>query len=87
MIGRVTGHSRLSRCSLVPSPDPRWGEVGHAFVALHDIPGTPTADAIRALCRRELAGYKVPKRVTILDGLPRTSTGKLSRAALSERIR
>ena len=65
--------------AVVPAPDARWGEVGHAFIA-----GTGVTDSeqIRAVCRAALAGYKVPKRVTILPELPKGPTGKIARRLL-----
>jgi len=35
-----------------------------------------------AQCARELAGYKKPRRVTLLDALPRTPNGKIDKKAL-----
>lgn len=69
--------------AVVPEPHPRWGEVGHAFVALRAAGADP--EEIRAVCRGALAGYKVPKRVTILPELPKGPTGKIARKALIAR--
>ena len=37
-------------------------------------------------CRERLAGYKVPRRIEIVDELPRSPTGKVLRRALAERL-
>ncbi len=69
--------------AVVPAAHARWGEVGHAFVALVGGGGDP--GQIRSFCRAELAGYKVPKHVTILPELPKGPTGKIARLVLTER--
>lgn len=66
---------------VVGAPDPVRGEVVVAFVK--PVPGsTADAEAIIARCRRELAGYKVPREVRLVDEMPQTATGKLSRKEL-----
>jgi len=62
--------------AVIGVPDERWGEVGKAFVV-------PAAGAdvdparLRALCRAELAAFKVPKHVEAVESLPRNASGKL----------
>jgi acyl-coenzyme A synthetase/AMP-(fatty) acid ligase len=46
-------------------------------------PGMPfDADEVLARCRDELAGYKRPRRLIVVDALPKTATGKVLRAEL-----
>src|ERR1039457_2315208 len=46
-------------------------------------PGVPfNPDAVLARCRAELAGYKRPRRLIVVDTLPKTATGKVIRAEL-----
>lgn len=52
------------------------------FVAPRDA-APADADAIAATCRRELAAYKVPARIEVLERLPMTSGHKIDRAALT----
>ncbi|HEX2049143.1 MAG TPA: AMP-binding protein [Actinomycetota bacterium] len=61
--------------------DEEYGEVLAAFVA-----GSASPDDVVATCQRELASYKVPKRVEIVDELPRTATGKVLKRRLVERL-
>ena len=71
---------------VVRRPDPTWGEVPVAFVVRRD----PTLDAaaLQALCRQQIAGYKVPKEVHFVDdaALPRSTTGKIMRHELEQRL-
>jgi fatty-acyl-CoA synthase len=69
--------------AVVGVPDERWGEVGHAFVALSN--GGPSAQVILDHCRSHLARYKVPKALDILDSLPKGSSGKILKRDLQER--
>ena len=55
-----------------------WGEVGVAFVVCR--PGIILSpDVIMTSCRKHLARYKVPKRIELVDELPKTATGKIRR--------
>jgi long-chain acyl-CoA synthetase len=48
-------------------------------------PGAPPPpDELIAFCRARLAGYKYPRRITIVDELPKSATGKILKAKLRE---
>lgn len=71
--------------AVLGAPDERWGEAITAIVSL--VPGAElTAEAIIAHCRSHLGGYKVPKRVIMLDELPKTGTNKIDKVALREKL-
>lgn len=62
--------------------DPDWGE--RVVAAIVARPGrTPDPAALRDRLRRELAPAKVPKRIVVVDELPRTGTGKVRRVGLA----
>ncbi len=61
--------------------DDRLGERVVAAVELTD-GAALTSEAITERCRSELAGYKVPERVLLVDALPRNAMGKVDRRAL-----
>ncbi len=63
--------------------DDRLGEVVHAWVTGAASHPAPDADDLMDHCRRELAAYKVPRRIGIIDSLPRTAVGKLARNQLA----
>ena len=73
--------------AVVGIPDPEFGESVLAAVQL--VPGADrgpgTVDALLAHARAHLAGFKVPRRVELVDELPRTPTGKLQKGKLRER--
>lgn len=72
--------------AVVPVPDERRGEVGHAFVV--PTHGRCVDDLVlRAALRTRLSGYKIPACIHVMDSLPRTSSGKIDRIALPARSR
>jgi long-chain acyl-CoA synthetase len=63
-------------------PDDRLGEIPVAAVI--PIPGSnATADAIQLAVREHLASYEVPRRITLVQRLPRTDIGKVDRPAVA----
>jgi len=78
-------HPDVLAAAVVARPDPRWGETPCAFVELK--PGANVAEqAIIEHCRSYLARFKVPKSV-VFGELPKTSTGKIQKFLLRERLR
>ena len=75
-------HPAVQAAAVVAKPDEKWGETPCAFIELK--PETQaTADELIAWCRKNLAGYKVPKTIVFTD-LPKTSTGKIQKYRLRE---
>ena len=64
--------------------DEQFGQRLAAFVVLND-GASATPDATEAARPENLANYKVPRDITILDELPRSSTGKIVRRELQAR--
>ena len=62
--------------AVVGVPDPKWGEVGRAYVVLKD-GSNLDGGAILEYCRDRIARYKIPKEVHFLDALPHNATGKI----------
>lgn len=77
-------HASVREVAVVGVPDSYRGETVHAFVSL--MPNVPFVDELSLIeyCRERLAAYKVPKRIWTLDELPKTTTGKIQRAALRQ---
>jgi len=71
----------VRQCAVVGVADERWGEVGHAFVVLVDGSALREAEVV-AFLRKQLAGYKVPKRVSLVDALPMSAAGKILKTEL-----
>jgi O-succinylbenzoic acid--CoA ligase len=75
----LLGHPAIAEAAVVPGPDPRWGQVPVAAVALR----AEAADAeLFAHCRSQLAPFKVPREFHRLEELPRLPAGKIDRRAV-----
>ncbi|MGX9674151.1 class I adenylate-forming enzyme family protein [Mycobacterium sp. HM-7] len=67
--------------AVIGVPDAKWGEVVVAYVAPR--PGTAIdINALQALCALNLAGYKRPTEILILDAIPKNPVGKTDKAPL-----
>lgn len=88
----VAEHPAVRECAVVGVSDERWGEAVHAVVVLRDGPPAGPAgeaaaqEALLSHCRRNLAGYKCPKRFTFVAELPKSHVGKLLRRRLREAL-
>ena len=69
-------------------PDERLGEIMCACI-VPTVPGSTDIDAEMVLAHlrsRDLAVYKLPQRVMLVDELPRTASGKVAKHILRDRI-
>jgi fatty-acyl-CoA synthase len=74
-------HADILDAVVVGVPDEKWGEVGAAYLIPR--PGAEIdTTMLLAWCRQRLAGYKVPRSVTIVADLPRTAAGKVQKHVL-----
>jgi fatty-acyl-CoA synthase len=79
--GVLLRHPSVHEVAVVGLPHEKWGEAPHAFVVLK--PGASlTEEELRGFARERLAGFKVPKGVTLVTELPKTATGKIQKYVL-----
>ena len=79
--GVLLRHPSVQEVAVVGLPHEKWGEAPHAFVVLK--PGATLAEAeLRGFARERLAGFKVPKGMTVVTELPKTATGKIQKYVL-----
>jgi len=74
-------HPAIREIAVVGVPDPRWGEVGRAFVVL-EAGASLDEEALRAWGSERLARFKVPRSFVAVAELPKTATGKVQKHAL-----
>jgi acyl-CoA synthetase (AMP-forming)/AMP-acid ligase II len=83
----LADHPALLDVAVVGIPDARWGEVVCAAVVLRDGADAPDVDALRAHVGDRLARFKQPRRVVVVDVVPRTpATRQVQRRLLIEEI-
>ncbi|YCN58750.1 hypothetical protein AB9M10_12625 [Rhodococcus erythropolis] len=76
-------HPAVREASVVGIPDEYRGETVKAFVSL--VPtATATAGELIDFCRNQMAAYKYPRFVVILDELPKNASGKILRRTLRD---
>ncbi|SCG16934.1 long-chain acyl-CoA synthetase [Micromonospora echinofusca] len=78
---RVPG---IRDAAVVGLPGAHGEEVVAAVVA--DEGAEPDEAGVRAACRQHLAGYKVPRRVVVVEDLPRSQIGKILRREVRDRL-
>jgi len=78
-------HPSISEVTVIGIPDPNWGEAVTAVVVLKGDDDL-TLEEVRAFCRDKIAGYKIPKVLQAVTGIPRNATGKVVKRELRERL-
>jgi acyl-CoA synthetase (AMP-forming)/AMP-acid ligase II len=82
--GMIMRHPAVSQVAVIGVPDHRMGEVAKAFVIPR--PGaTVDPDELIAWCREQMANYKVPRSVEVVDELPLNASGKVLKFELRNR--
>ena len=74
-------HTAVDMCAVVGVPDPKWSEVGKAFIVLKKGVETTEEELMRHM-HHHLAGYKVPKSIQFVDSLPISGAGKILKRQL-----
>lgn len=78
----LAGHPGVTEVAVVGRPDPEWGAIVTAVVVPTDPAGPPTLDELRAHVRAVLPAHAAPRRLELVERLPRTLVGKVRRREL-----
>lgn len=77
----IYAHSSVAEVAVIGLPDPRWIEAVTAFVVPR--PGhLPDEGELLVHCRMHLSGFKIPKRIVVVEALPRNASGKILKREL-----
>tara|TARA_R110002049_G_scaffold177382_21_gene344580 strand:- start:5905 stop:7464 length:1560 start_codon:yes stop_codon:yes gene_type:complete len=75
----------VQEAAVIGVPSKKWGETPLALVV--PAAGTsPTSESLKAYCKENLAGYKVPQLYELVESLPRNPSGKLLKPQLREQF-
>ncbi len=76
-------HEAIAQVAVIGVPNDKTGESGMAFVM--PTPGAaPEPEALLAWCREQMADYKAPRELVLVEALPLNATGKVDKLALRE---
>lgn len=76
-------HPNIRECAVIGHLDKTWGEVVAAAVILK-AGSSLDLGHLRDWCRNRLSHYKLPKRLLVVDALPRNTMGKVTKPAVKE---
>ena len=82
----ILSHEKVQRVAVVAMPCPIMGERSCAFVVTVDGAPLTLSELNEYLIAKEIARFKLPERLEVVDAFPCTAMGKVSKQALRERI-
>jgi acyl-CoA synthetase (AMP-forming)/AMP-acid ligase II len=85
--GVLSTHPDIAAVAIVPRPDNVMGEIGVAAVVARDANQPPSLQSLREFAGPELAAYKLPEAIVVVDALPLTAGEKVDRRALAETVK
>jgi malonyl-CoA/methylmalonyl-CoA synthetase len=74
-------HPAIAECAVVGIPDNTWGELVAAAVVLKEAK-TLELDDLRTWCTDRISHYKIPRKLSCVDQLPRNAMGKVTKPAV-----
>jgi long-chain acyl-CoA synthetase len=78
----VSRHPKVANCAVIGVPDERSGEAVKLFVVPRD--SSLTCEELKAYCKENFTGYKIPKQIVLRESLPMTPVGKILRRELRD---
>ena len=75
-------NDKIKECAVVGIPDDKWGEIVATVLVIRK--EAIQTEEIQQWCSSYLSNYKIPRRVEILENLPKNSMGKITKPELKE---
>ena len=83
--GVLLTHESVEEVAVIGVEDDTWGEAVTAFVVVKD--GTELSyNSLKIWCGDRMSSYKIPKKLVVVDTLPRNAMGKVTKPKLSQLI-
>ena len=82
----LTSHSAILEAAVVGWPSTEFGQEIAAFVLLNPKEKHTQVSHIEEHCRQNLASYKVPREIFLIDEMPKSGVGKVLKRKLSDRL-
>ncbi len=79
----IKSHNQISEAAVVGIPDEKWGETGKAFIVLKPGANLKPED-IQNYLQNKLARYKIPREISFVEEIPKSSVGKVLKRLLTE---
>lgn len=82
----ILEHPDVSEAAAYGVPHDYWGE--ELRTAVVAVPGrTIDVEALHQFCRGRLTGFKIPKKITVVEALPKSSSGKIQKFKLKDMLK
>ncbi|AOE64339.1 long-chain-fatty-acid--CoA ligase FadD2 [Pseudomonas corrugata] len=78
----VMAHPKVANCAVIGVPDERSGEAVKLFVVPRET--GVSLEELKAYCKENFTGYKIPKHIVLRESLPMTPVGKILRRELRD---
>ncbi|WP_084705660.1 long-chain-fatty-acid--CoA ligase [Prauserella rugosa] len=78
----LAGHPKIAEIALIGMADETWGETPLAVLTPRDPADPPSGAELEQWCTERLARYKRPRRMAVVDALPRNPSGKVLKTRL-----
>jgi acyl-CoA synthetase (AMP-forming)/AMP-acid ligase II len=72
----VRSHPDVMDAIVCGAPDERWGQTVAAIVQPRVGHEAPSLQSLQEHCRQSIAGYKLPRRLYVVDAVERSPSGK-----------
>ena len=79
-------HSAIRECAVVGVPDDTWGETVAVAVVVHDGESLDQ-EQLQSWCKERMSSYKIPRKMRIVQTLPRNAMGKVTKPKVAELFR
>ncbi|NBJ70980.1 MULTISPECIES: hypothetical protein [Clostridia] len=79
-------HPSIQEAAVIPVPHKEKGEIAHAFIVLKEKKAAISEEALISFCKQHSEDSTYPSRISIVDDLPKTSSGKILKVELRNRL-